>query len=36
VFFDRAGGILDGHVPAAEIDHAAAHLPVSVIEWSLF
>jgi hypothetical protein len=36
VFFDGAGGILDGHVPAAEVDHAATQLPVSVIEWSLF
>jgi hypothetical protein len=36
LFFDGAVGILNGHVPAAEIDHAAAHLPVSVIEWSLF
>src|ERR1700754_3749517 len=29
VFFDSAGGILNGHIPAAEIDHAAAHLAVS-------
>lgn len=36
VFFDSAGGILNGHIPAAEIDHAAAHLAVSVIKWSLF
>jgi hypothetical protein len=36
VFFDCSGGILDRHVPAAEVDHAAARLPVSVIEWSLF
>jgi len=36
VFFDGTGGILDWHVPAAEIDHAAAQLPVSVIEWGLF
>jgi hypothetical protein len=36
MFFDRSGGILNGHIPAAEIDHAAAHLPVGTIEWSLF
>jgi len=36
VFFDCSGGILDRHVPAAEVDHAAAQLPVSIIEWSLF
>jgi hypothetical protein len=36
MFLDRAGGILNGHVPAAEIDHTPAHLPVGAIEWSSF
>jgi hypothetical protein len=35
MFFNRAGWILDGHVPAAEIDHAPTHLPVGVIQWGL-
>jgi hypothetical protein len=36
MFFDGAGWILDRHVPAAEVDHAAAQLPMSVIEWGTF
>jgi hypothetical protein len=36
MFFDCAGGILHGHIPAAEVDHASAQLPVGAVEWSLF
>jgi hypothetical protein len=36
MLFDRSGGILDGHVPTAKIDHAATRLPVSAVEWRLF
>jgi hypothetical protein len=36
MFFDSAGWILDGHIPATEVDHASTHLPVGAIEWSLF
>lgn len=36
MFFDRTGGILDGHVPTAEVDHASTKLPVGVVEWGTF
>jgi len=36
VFFDCSGGILHGHIPTAEVDHAGTQLPVGAIEWSLF
>jgi len=36
VFFDGSGGILDGHVPAAEVNHPPTHLPVDGVQWSLF
>ena len=36
VFLDRSGGILNGHVPTAEIDHTSAHLPVGAVQWSSF
>jgi hypothetical protein len=32
VFFYGAGGILDGHVPTAEINHATAHTAVHSIK----
>ncbi len=36
VFFDRPGGILHGHIPAAEVDHASTQLPVGAVKRSLF
>jgi hypothetical protein len=36
MFLDRAGGILYGHVPTAEVDHASTKLPVGVVEWRAF
>jgi hypothetical protein len=31
MLFQNSGGILDGHIPAAEIDHSAAKLTMDVI-----
>jgi hypothetical protein len=36
VFLDRSGRVLDGHVPAAEVDHTTTELPVGAIEWRSF
>jgi hypothetical protein len=36
MFLDRTGGILDGHVPTAEVDHTSAELPVGVVKWGKF
>jgi hypothetical protein len=36
MFFDRAGRILDRHVPSAKVDHATTGLAVCGIQWRSF
>ena len=35
VLFYGASGVLDGHVPAAEVNHARAQSSVRCVQWSL-